>query len=554
MTRIGAAILLFAWAIPPAAHAENGDAPAFGAHGMVATAEGHATDVGVAILEQGGNAFDAAAAVGFALAVTYPTAGNIGGGGFCVGLKADGSTFALDFREEAPGAAHRDMYLDAEGNVIPRMSSRGPLSAGVPGSTAGLLLLAKKHGTMTRKRILAPAIDLAERGYVLPRNPSSRLKANPAAAKIYFPEGREYVAGELLKQPDLARTLRLISKKGRRGFYKGAVADLIVAEMERSGGLITHNDLKAYRPKQREPFVFKNGGYELITMSLPSSGGVTNAQILGLVGLPALKAAGHNSARYISMLAEAERLAFSDRNYFLGDPDFSDVPVERLTSKAYLAERRKLMPPAGRAGVSKGVSHGEVESEETTHFTVADQWGNVVAITYTLNFGYGSGIVVGGAGFLLNNEMDNFSAKPGEPNSYGMVGADANSIAPRKRMLSSMTPTIVRKDGEFAFTIGTPGGPTIITSVLQMYLNIVLFDMNIKEAIDAPRVHHQWLPDTIQPERGTLSAEATKQLEDMGYTISERRSIGMAAGIARANAGGYYGHADRRGYGRAGGH
>jgi gamma-glutamyltranspeptidase/glutathione hydrolase len=423
----------------------------------------------------------------------------------------------------------------------------------VPGSTDGLLLLLRDHGTLDRKEILAPAIKLAREGFALSRPLSRRLQGNPAASKIFFPEGKTLERGDRLVQADLAETLSDIAEKGRAGFYEGRVADLVVAEMKRGGGLITHQDLRSYQARTRRPFLFSSGEYELMAMPLPSSGGVTIAQILGLVDLDALEAAGHQSVEYIHILTEAERLAYADRNYHLGDPDFVDVPVDKLTSEAYLGQRRNLMP-RGKAGKSEGVSHGTVESEETTHYCVADRWGNVAAITYTLNSGYGSGIVVDGAGFILNNQMDNFSAKPGAPNQYGMLGADANSIAPGKRMLSSMTPTIVRKNGKFLFTMGSPGGPTIITTVLQIFLNITLFDMNIREAIDAPRVHHQWLPDVIQHEENALSPEVVSGLQAMGYSLRQRRSIGMAAGIMKLPDGRLAGHADRRGYGTAAGH
>jgi len=547
-------LLLLAVSTPAFVEPRQGPAqPVSAAHGMVVSAEAQATEVGVEVLKQGGNAFDAAAAVGFALAVTYPTAGNIGGGGFCVGLRADGSTFALDFREKAPAAAAKDMFLDAKGDFLPEASRSGHRAVGVPGSTDGLLLLAEKYGTRPRKEILAPAIRLAHDGYLLPRPPSERLKENPAAAAIYFPPGKTFAAGDRLIQKDLAAVLTDISDRGRDGFYSGRVADLIVAEMKRGGGLISHEDLRGYQTRERKPFIFRHGEYELITMPLPSSGGVTLAQILGMLDFDELKKAGHQSARYIHLLTEAERLAYADRNYYLGDPDFVTVPVEKLTSPAYLKQRRALMPD-GKAGRSEGVTRGSVESEETTHYCVVDQWGNVAAITYTLNSGFGAGLVVEGAGFLLNNNMDNFSAKPGTPNQYGMIGAEANSIAPHKRMLSSMTPTIVRRAGRFHSTIGSPGGPTIITTVLQLFLNLTVFDMNIRQAIDAGRVHHQWFPDTIQPEEGAVIPEVKAELERMGYQIQSRRSIGMAAGIVRTKDGGLAGHADRRGLGTAAGH
>ena len=547
---LATAILTAACAGPVRA---DSDSPVIAQHGMVVTAEAGATHVGVDILEQGGNAFDAAAAVGFALAVTYPAAGNIGGGGFCVGLKADGSTFALDFREKAPSAASRDMYLDDAGNFVKGMSTDTHLAVGVPGTTAGLLLLLEEHGTMERDDVLAPAIRLAREGFPLNRGPSDRLKKNPAAKALFFPEGEPLKVGDILVQPDLANTLTAISEQGRDGFYQGPVAKLLAEEMERHGGLITLEALRDYTPETRRPFSFKDGARRLICMPPPSSGGVTIAQILGLLDLDQLRAAGHQTTEYIHMLTEAERLAYADRNYFLGDPQYMEVESARLISDSYLQERRNLMPK-GRAGKREGISHGQPESEETTHFTIVDRWGNVVAITYTLNSSFGSGILVEGAGFFLNNEMDNFSAKPGVPNNYGLIGAAANAIAPGKRMLSSMTPTIVLQDGEFAFTMGTPGGSTIITSVLQIYLNITLFGMSMTEAIDAPRVHHQWLPDLIQPETGAFSDEVVEELNAMGYEIKDRRSIGRAAGIMRLEDGRLEGKTDRRARGLALGH
>lgn len=541
--------MVLAVSIPGSVRAES-DTRVTARNGMVVSAEASATGIGVEILKEGGNAFDAAAAVGFALAVTYPAAGNVGGGGFCVGLKADGSTFAIDFREEAPRAASRDMYLDDAGDFVKGLSTETHLAVGIPGTTAGLLLLLDEHGTMEREAVLAPAIHLARDGFPLNRGPSERLKNNAAARALFFPGGNALEVGDILVQPDLAATLTAISEHGRDGFYTGHVAESLVAEMQRHGGLISLDDLRDYAPEKRVPFTFADGPRRLICMPPPSSGGVTIAQILGLLDFEKLKAAGHQTAEYIHLLTEAERLAYADRNYFLGDPEYMEVELSQLTSKSYLKERRKLIP-IGQAGRSEGVSHGLPESEETTHFTIVDRWGNVVAITYTLNSSFGSGILVEGAGFFLNNQMDNFSAKPGVPNNYGLIGAAANAIAPGKRMLSSMTPTIVLEDDEFAFTMGTPGGSTIITSVLQIYLNISRFGMSMSDAIDAPRVHHQWLPDLIQPEEGAFSDEVAKELKTMGYEIKERKSIGRAEGIMRLEDGSLEGKTDRRAKGLA---
>ncbi|MCH8333656.1 gamma-glutamyltransferase [Candidatus Sumerlaeota bacterium] len=547
--RLSTILTLLAAIVLHGAPAEAG--PVYAKHGMAVSAEPNASRAGVEILQAGGNAFDAAVAVGFALAVTYPSAGNVGGGGFLVGLTAEGKPVAWDFREVAPAAASRDMYLDDEGEIVPRLSTRTHRAVGVPGTVDGLLGVLEKYGTMSRKRVLAPAIRLAEKGfaisYGLSRSlaRSRSLQAWDASMASFHPGGTILEFGDTLKQRDLAATLKAISRKGRAGFYEGKVADLIVAEMERHDGLITHEDLRGYHSKEREPLLFSKGEYQFITHPVPSSGGVVLAQILGLLDLGELEEAGFHSARQVHLVTEAERLAYADRNFWLGDPDFFDVPVAKLVSKAYI-DRRRLLLPKGKAGKSEGVDHGLPESEETTHYCVADQWGNVVAVTYTLNSGYGMGAVVEGAGFVLNNQMDNFSAKPGVPNQYGLLGAEANAIAPGKRMLSSMTPTIILKDGEFMMTIGSPGGPTIITTVLQIYLNVAVFGMNIQDAIDARKTHHQWFPDVISHETGALSADTRAELEAMGYTLRNRRSIGRAAGIARLENGRLAGHADRR--------
>ncbi len=533
--------------------------PNVAANGMAASPEPLATDVGVAILKAGGNAFDAAAAMQFALAVTYPTAGNIGGGGFMVGLTADGETFALDFREEAPAAATTDMFVDADGQMLQGVSTDTHRGVGVPGSVDGMLALLDRYGTLPRGDVLAPAIALARDGFTVSYalagslTRSERLRRFTTSVEAFgLADGPRM--GDRLAQPELASTLEAIAREGRDGFYRGPVADLIVADMQANGGLISHEDLVGYTAQWREPLVFDHAQYQFITHPVPSSGGMTIAQTLGVLNLPVLKRVGYHSAKAISMVTEAQRLAFADRNFWLGDPEFFDVPVERLLSRNYMEQRRRLLPQDGLAGQSSGVSHGPAESDETTHFTVADRWGNVAAITTTLNSGYGLGAVATGAGFLWNNQMDNFSARPGVPNQYGMLGADANSVQPGKRPLSSMTPTIVRRFGEFYLTMGSPGGPTIINTVLQIYLNVTVWDMDLQQAIDAPRVHHQWLPDRIDHEPFALSAETRAELERMGYELRERRSIGMAAGIRRTSEGFLAGYADRRGAGTARGY
>lgn len=528
---------------------------------MVVSPEEWAAEAGIQILKSGGNAFDAAVAVGFALAVTYPSAGNIGGGGFLVGLKADGTAVAIDFREVAPAASNKDMFLDENGEMIDGLSTKTHKAVGVPGSVDGLLKAAELHGRLDRKKILAPAIALARDGFEvsysfaksLERGFSEKGKLGrfESTKTAFMIDGRPPRMGEILRQPDLAKTLRLIAKKGRDGFYTGRVAELIAADMKRRGGLITKEGLANYRSIERAPFIFHHGDFELITHPVPSSGGTTIAQILGLLDVQAMDDAGFHSAHAIHLVTEAQRLAFADRNYWMGDPAFYDVPVEVITSEAYLDERRKLLPRDGHAGDSAGVRHGAIESEETTHYCVADRWGNVVAVTTTLNSGYGMGAVAEGAGFLWNNQMDNFSAKPGAPNQYGMIGAEANSIEPGKRMLSSMTPTIVRRDGEFYMTMGSPGGPTIINTVLQIYLNVTVYGMNIESAIDAGRIHHQWTPDRIDHEAFAISPDTMTELEKKGYKLRRRGNMGMAAGILALEDGTLSGHADRRGSGVA---
>jgi gamma-glutamyltranspeptidase / glutathione hydrolase len=532
--------------------------PVYGKRGIVAAAEPLAVDVGVAILKKGGNAVDAAVAVGFALAVTYPQAGNLGGGGFAL-MRVDGAVKALDFRETAPQAATRDMFLDERGDVRPGVSLNTILGVGVPGTVDGLERMHRAHGKLAWREVVEPAIELAREGFPVSEDlrlslqgSQGRLGKHEPTRAVFYASGAAPGFGDVLKQPDLAESLERIKLNRRSGFYEGLTAELIVAEMGRGGGLITLEDLRGYASKWREPFTFQWAGYELHAMPLPSSGGITIAQILGMLTPDELKAVGLNSAHYIHRLTEAQRLAYADRNHFLGDSDFVKVPVERLTSARYLAERRKLMPE-GRAGNSQGVAHGSPERLETTHYTVADEHGNVVAVTYTLNGAYGTGIVAAGTGILLNNEMDDFTAKPGVPNLYGLVQSAANQIEPGKRMLSSMTPMIVLKDGEFWMTAGSPGGSTIITTVLQIFLNMALFGMNIRDAIDTPRTHHQWLPDEIALENRLLSPDTLAGLEAMGYRLAPRGSLGMAAGIQRLPNGMYAGWADRRGAGKAAG-
>lgn len=534
-------------------------------HGMVVSADPLATKAGVEILKQGGNAVDAAVAVGFALAVTYPQAGNIGGGGFMNIRFADGRCYTIDYREKAPAKAFRDMYLDSAGNYVESKSKVGHLAAGVPGSVAGMLLGLEKYGTLDRKKVIMPAYKLAHDGFPLlsplakSLNGARAIFENFSGSKKYFVStDTAFREKEILKQLDLAKTLKRIITYGRDGFYKGTTADLIVAEMKRGNGLISHTDLENYQAVIREPLKGTYRGYEIISMPPPSSGGIALFQLLNILEGYDLKNYGHNSPATLHRYIEAMRRVYADRAEHLGDPDFYKVPVQWLISKEYAAERRTTIDTA-HASSSKDISHGIApahESEQTTHYSVVDKWGNCVSVTTTLNGSYGSYVAVDGAGFLLNNEMDDFSAKPGVPNMYGAVGSIANEIQPNKRMLSSMTPTIVVKDGIPFMVIGTPGGTTIITTVMQVICNVIDFGMNIQEAIDAPRIHHQWLPDITRYEKNGLSIDTVQKLNAMGHILEERTGTsGLAEGITIDSTFGiYYGASDPRGYGLAAGY
>ena len=531
--------------------------PVYAKHGMAAGSEENAVQAGVEILKSGGNAFDAAAAIGFALAVTYPAAGNLGGGGFMVAQTKDGRQIFLDFRETAPVLASRDMYVDDKGDIIKGSSTKTALAVGVPGTVHGLFQIINKFGTMNRQDIIASAIRLADEGFQVSYSLHSSLQYYQkylsrfaSTADQFYVDGKAPEFGSIFKQSDLAWSLRQISEQGSSAFYRGAIADKIVQFMSDNGGIITKEDLKSYTSKFREPVKFDYKNYSIIAPGLPSSGGIVLAQILKLVEPIFLRVMGRHSAEYVKTIVEAERLAFADRNYFLGDSDFVKPPVEELISDEYLDKRRSKMK-GYYAKSSVGVAHGKVESNDTTHYCVADKDGNVVAITYTLNGSYGMGGVVDGAGFLLNNEMDDFSALPGKANMFGLVQGEANAIEPGKRMLSSMSPTIILKDGKFAFTVGSPGGPTIITTNLQVMLNMFESNMNIRDAIDAGRFHHQWLPDVIAYERFAFSPDTLLHLVGRGYTLHERRRIGFAVGIQRMNNGILAGYSDRRGDGVA---
>ena len=518
--------------------------PVVASKGMVATQEARATRVGVDILEAGGNAVDAAVAVGFALAVTLPRAGNLGGGGFMLVHRANtGETLAIDYREVAPAAAHRDMYLDDKGEVDQQRARFSHLSAGVPGSVAGLTLALERYGTMSLPRVMAPAIGLARNGVVVSRSLADslakrqeRLVRSPASAKIFLKaDGSPWRAGELMVQSDLAASLQLIASEGADAFYQGAIADKIAADMRANGGLITKDDLAGYRALVRRPVHGTYRGHDIYSMPPPSSGGVHLVQILNLLEDYPLGFLGHNSADTIHVMAEAMKLAYADRAKHLGDPDFHPVPVAGLTSKAYARELRQLIS-MDKARASAEIAAGNpapYESNQTTHFSVMDAAGNVVSNTYTINFSFGSGITAAGTGILLNNEMDDFSAKPGVPNAYGLIGGEANAVEGGKRPLSSMTPTIVLKDGKPLLATGSPGGSRIITTTAQIILNVIDHGMSIAAATAAPRVHHQWLPDELRVEQG-LSPDTVDLLTARGHEVVVKNAMGSTQSIMRS--------------------
>ena len=517
--------------------------PVFAAQAMVASQEAVATQVGVDVLRQGGNAVDAAVAVGFALAVTLPRAGNLGGGGFMMVHSAKtGRTVAIDYREMAPAASHRDMYLDPNGKVDKQKARFSRFSAGVPGTVAGLALAAREFGSKPLADLVKPAIDLARQGITvtpdLARSLSrrkKRLTRNPASKAIFFkPDGSAYVPGDVLVQADLARSLELIAQKGPEAFYRGNIARHIAADMQAHGGPMTLDDLANYRAVVRAPVHGTYRGYDIYSMPPPSSGGVHLVQLLNILeGFP-IGFLGSNSADTIHAMTEAMRLAYADRSHYLGDPDYWRVPVQGLTSKSYASHLRKQIDMR-RARPSNTVRPGNpipYESNETTHFSVMDAAGNAVSNTYTINFSFGSGITAAGTGILLNNEMDDFSAKPGVPNAYGLIGGQANAVEPGKRPLSSMTPTLVTKDGEVFLATGSPGGSRIITTVLQVILNVIDHGMNIAEATHAPRIHHQWLPDVLRIEGG-LSPDTLDLLAARGHAIERKWAMGSTQSIMR---------------------
>jgi gamma-glutamyltranspeptidase/glutathione hydrolase len=495
---------------------------------MVVSAREEASKIGVEIMKKGGNAFDAMVATELALAVAYPFAGNLGGGGFMVYRKANGETGSLDYREKAPLAASKEMFLDGQGNVIKGKSLETVLAIGVPGTIAGVFEVHKKLGSLPIAEILKPVIDLAERGVIVTKKQENQLKNYyEAIVKVNSYNSlfsSIFKENDTIKYPALAATLKRISKNGRDEFYKGETGKTLVNYLKQKGGIITLEDLAKYEAKWRTPISFKHKDLKIISMPPPSSGGICLAEILKMIEPFDIAKMGHNSTEAIQVIVEAERRAYADRSVYLGDPDFVKIPVQELISEKYLKQRMANFN-SEKASLSSDIREGKVtynESTETTHYSIVDQFGNAVAATTTLNDGFGSKYYCDELGFFLNNEMDDFSAKPGTPNMFGLVGGEANSIAPQKRMLSAMTPTIVEKDKKLFMVLGTPGGSTIITSVLQTILNVSQFGMSMQEAVNAPRFHHQWLPDLITFEPNTFDTKTLETLKSKGYLINEK--------------------------------
>ena len=507
--------------------------PVTGAHGAVASAEVHATQAGIEILKQGGNAVDAAVAVGFALAVTHSSAGNIGGGGFMLIRQADGQNFFVDFREEAPGKASPTMYQDAQGNIVKGRSTVGMLASGIPGTVAGLVSAQKRVGKLTLAQDMAPAIRLAERGFALDTEEANgfrharNLPLFPDSRRVFQRDGNYYQAGEVFKQPELAATLKAIAQGGADAFYKGRIAEDLAAFEKANGGLITAADMAHYQAKWRTPLSVSYHGYDILTSPPPSSGGVAIIEMLNMLDHSNFVTAGMDSAASLHDEIEAQRRAMADRAQYLGDPDFVKVPMATLLSPQFAQQRWASVQP-DRASLSSEVGAGPVpgwESNETTHFSVVDPAGDAVGVTYTLNFGYGSGVTAGHLGFLLNDEMDDFTSKPGAPNGFNLIQGKVNDIQPYKRPLSSMVPTIVSKDGKLALVLGSPGGPRIITSVFEVLTNVLDFGLNVQQAVDAPRFHQQWMPETVYlegPDR--FSPDTLALLKQMGYPLQVGRT------------------------------
>lgn len=522
---------------------------------MIVSAREEASKIGIQILEKGGNAFDAMVATELSLAVAYPFAGNLGGGGFMVYRKNDGEIGALDYREKAPLAANKDMYLDDDGNVIPYKSTLGGMAIGIPGTVAGVFATHKKFGKLSIEEILQPVIELAKKGVYITKKQEKRIQHyQPLFLKVNKDSilfSKNWKENDTIKYPALAETLIRIQKNGVDEFYKGETAKRLVKFIQDNGGIITLEDLAKYEVKWRTPVTFTYDDLKIISMSPPSSGGVCLAQIMNAIEPFDLDTYGHNSTKAIQVITEAERRAYADRSFFLGDPDFVKIPQKELISKAYSTKRMKDFS-FEKATKSADVSHGNIEiieSDETTHYSIVDQFGNAVSVTTTLNGAYGSKLYCTDLGFFLNNEMDDFSSKPGVPNMFGLIGAKANEIHPQKRMLSSMTPTIVEKDNKLFMVVGTPGGSTIITSVLQTILNVHEYKMSMKEAVNAARFHHQWLPDNIKMEPNGFDENVKSELTKLGYTIDESNStiIGKVSAILVLPDGKLEGGADKRG-------
>ncbi|EJH2657853.1 gamma-glutamyltransferase [Salmonella enterica] len=542
---------------PPVSYGVEEDVfhPVRATQGMVASVDAMATQVGVDILKQGGNAVDAAVAVGYALAVTHPQAGNLGGGGFMLLRTKDGTTTTIDFREMAPAGATRDMFLDEQGNPDSKKSLTSPLASGTPGTVAGLSLALEKYGSLPLNSVVRPAIKLAQEGFIVNDALADDLKTygsevlphHENSKAIFWKDGEPLKKGDKLVQQDLANSLTMIAENGPDAFYKGEIARQIAQQMQQNGGLITTDDLAAYQAVERTPVSGEYRGYQIFSMPPPSSGGIHIVQILNILENFEMKKYGFGSADAIQIMAEAEKYAYADRSEYLGDPDFVNVPWQALTSKAYAKSI------AGQIDINKAKPSSEIrpgklapyESDQTTHFSVVDKDGNAVAVTYTLNTTFGTGIVAGNTGILLNNQMDDFSAKPGVPNVYGLVGGEANAVGPKKRPLSSMSPTIVVKDGKTWLVTGSPGGSRIITTVLQMVVNTIDFGMNVAEATNAPRFHHQWLPDELRVEKG-FSPDTLKLLEQKGQKIALKEAMGSTQSIMVGPDGKLYGASDPR--------
>lgn len=525
--------------------------------GMVVTAHPIATQIGKEILEKGGNAIDAMVAVQFALAVAYPRAGNIGGGGFMVYREAGGRSYTLDFREMAPNKATKDMYLDKDGEVIDSLSVFGHLAVGVPGAVEGMYTAHQRFGQLDWKVLLQPAIDLANKGVKVTQREAESYNEYQTVFKTYNPWDNAFVKekmwqkGDLLTQKELGKTLAAIQQQGRAGFYTGAVADLIVKEMEANGGIIMPEDLKNYKAVWRKPLVVPYKEYQIIGMMPPSSGGLCLAELMNMIEPYPIAEWGFQSPKSIHLMTEAARRAYADRAEHLGDMDFYKVPFRALMSQAYADERMETYN-ANQSSDSDSITHGNLtqpmpESDQTTHYSIVDKEGNAISVTTTINSNYGSKVLVEGGGFFLNNEMDDFSAKPGSPNQFGLLGNEANAIAPQKRMLSSMTPTIVEKNKNLHLVVGTPGGSKIITTVFQVVVNVIEFDMPLTEAVHEPRFHSQWLPDTLWHEQGAFSKELIIELQDMGHTTRPRADIGQVEAILVREDGTLEGVADIRG-------